>query len=153
MSFLSYTCRRLQAHFRERKDAILAACDAYAAGTAAPGGDLDSCSTSSGPGPASITEESALPGVEEESAAPAAGTGSDGAEADAHATAPGVEGPASPIDGVAPVSGAEPESSTAASEGGPGLVTGLKLSAPSEGFKLLLQQLKPRLAAAIDSLG
>ena len=129
----------MQAHFRERKDAILSACDAYAAGTAALGCELASSSARpAAPGPGGSSEQASAPSGEGASAVPDNG----GAPA-AQEAAPSAGGPA-------PASGnAAPEGSG----GVPGSGAGPKPTAPSEGFRLLLQQLKPRLAAAIDSLG
>lgn len=110
---VNYGPQSVQAHFQQRREGILAACDAYLAGAAAVGSDLpSSLPTDSIDGEASDSPTGNESGVPCSSAALGVGVQGEGA-----------------------------------SEPGAGA------KGASEGFRLLLQQLKPRLVAAIDSLG
>ena len=105
-----------QAHFMERRVAILGACDAYAEGAAAVGCNLPS--DNSGESTVSRDTEQVSESIVCESPADAAEAGS-------------------AVSGKAVCEGTK---------------TGAGDNAASEGFRLLLQQLRPRLVAAFDSL-
>ena len=132
-----------QSHFLRRKVAILAACDAYASGTAAVGAEDRAAAAATAP-PASAASATA-------EAVPAASASPSDGSSDAAGQAGQSAGPsASAAPPVQP-----PDAAAATQVDVAGRARAPMPSAEagsSQGFRILLQQLKPRLEAAIDSL-
>ena len=133
-----------QSHFLRRKVAILAACDAYASGTAAVGAEdrAAAAAATAPPASAASTTAEAVPAASDspsDSSSDAAGLAGQSAGPSASA-APPVQSPDAAAATQVDVAGKAHTPMPPAEAGS------------SQGFRILLQQLKPRLEAAIDSL-
>lgn len=135
----------MQEHFVQRRQTILQACDAYAAG-ACPIGHA---------GPDAGTAVAAAERRQQEAAAHAstggAAAGGGGGGGGSSSSGPRHGEPAANGGSAAatPPAGSSGGSASVSGGGGPVAATS---AATSEGFRLVLAQLRPRLAAALDSV-
>ena len=141
----------VQEHFLRRKGAILAAIDAYASGAAAVGAEeraMDSSSPAADGVPepdAGASQSSEAEAAQGSDAVAAAGGGAPAGDA---ASSPPASGP-----GMDPGQhAAGPAAAAAAGSAAGDRPADAGAGSSSQGFRILLQQLKPRLEATIDSL-